>query len=88
MISYYRTQKVEIILVSGNNPCHLCIQWSSLQVVVILADNDNSETPIKVILETYNLPEMLMVLYAQMCSFMAKYANLDFSDILRSMSTI
>jgi len=53
-----------------------------LQVVVILADNDNSETPIKVILETYNLPEMLMVLYAQMCSFMAKYANLDFSDIL------
>ena len=24
---------------------------------------------------------MLMVLYAQMCSFMAKYANLDFSDM-------
>jgi len=42
-----------------------------LQVVVILADNGNSETPIKVILETYNLPEMLMVLYAQMCAFMA-----------------
>jgi len=50
-------------------------------VVVILADNDNSETPIKVILETYNLPKMLMVLYVQMCSFMRKYANLDFSDI-------